>query len=196
MESSRRSRRHRNLQAQEPQQAEHQPFFSKTAVGATIQTKPESAFFQAKLTIGQPDDQYEKEADSVADKVVSPPAPKGSFATVQRLATPDEKNMPATNDARMAEDKNIQEKPVHRAEKKEEEKPKERRGSDKDKEKEKEVEKEEEKKEVEKKVQIAEGVGEDEVIDNPCYAPPKPRRKRGSHIDRRDRVKKLEKKEI
>ena len=171
MESSRRSRRHRNPQAQEPQQAEHQPFFSKTAVGATIQTKPESAFFQAKLTIGQPDDQYEKEADSVADKVVNntvPPAPKGSFGgvqkqeadAVQRLATPEEDNMPATNDARMAEDKQIQEKPVQRAEKKEEEKPVQKAEK---KEEEKPVQKAE-KKEEEKPVQKAEKKEEEKPV--------------------------------
>ena len=171
MESSRRSRRHRNPQAQEPQQAEHQPFFSKTAVGATIQTKPESAFFQAKLTIGQPDDQYEKEADSVADKVVNntvPPAPKGSFGgvqkqeadAVQRLATPEEENMPATNDARMAEDKQIQEKPLQRAEKKEEEKPVQKAEK---KEEEKPVQKAE-KKEEEKPVQKAEKQEEEKPV--------------------------------
>ncbi len=137
MESTRRSRRHRNPQAQEAQQTEkQQPFFSKTTAGSTIQTKPETAFFQPKLTIGQANDQYEKEADAVADKVVNPPAPKGSFnavqkqeiSSVQRLATPDEKKMPATNDARMAEDKRIQEKPLQREPKKEEEKPVQKAG--------------------------------------------------------------------
>ena len=61
MESTRRSRRHRNPQSPETQQVEQQqPFFSKTTVGSTIQTKLESAFFQPKLTIGQANDQYEK----------------------------------------------------------------------------------------------------------------------------------------
>ena len=55
------------------------PFFSKEAQdaspffgGETVEVEP---FFsprtlQAKLTVGQPDDKYEQEADSVADKVV------------------------------------------------------------------------------------------------------------------------------
>ena len=69
------------------------PFFSKEGEGnffgdqSSMQSdffKPSSAIsvsgtgvLQTKLTIGQPDDQYEQEADSMADKVV------------QRLATPE-----------------------------------------------------------------------------------------------------------
>lgn len=54
-------------------------FFNKGAEGALSSAETEQAFFvkkkessaiQAKLTIGQPNDRYEKEADSVADKVV------------------------------------------------------------------------------------------------------------------------------
>ena len=47
MTINRRARRHRNPQNQEPQQAEQQPFFSKTNAGSTIQPKQEP-FFQAK----------------------------------------------------------------------------------------------------------------------------------------------------
>ncbi|MEM8488753.1 MAG: DUF4157 domain-containing protein [Bacteroidota bacterium] len=82
--------------------------------------KQQQGFFQPKLAIGRPDDQYEREADTVADSVVNQQQAAGGQQTavqrkpigrVQRLATPDEENMPGTNDARMAEDKEIQEKP-------------------------------------------------------------------------------------
>jgi hypothetical protein len=85
---------HRNAQPQEAQ--EKKPFFSKSK--DVIGNNKKAAFFQAKLAVGQPGDKYEKQADAVAGKVV------------QRLSTDDEKNMPATNDGRMAEDKRIQEK--------------------------------------------------------------------------------------
>ena len=166
MESTRRSRRHRNPKTQEPPQAEQQqqPFFSKGAIGSAVQTKPESPFFQAKLTVGAPNDAYEREADAVADNVVnqnqkssnaSPNASqavqKQEISSVQRLATPDEDKMPATNDGRMAEDKKIQEKPIQMKDKKEEEKPVQK--ADK-KEEEKPVQKAD-KKEEEKPVQKA-----------------------------------------
>jgi hypothetical protein len=128
--SSLRSRRHRNPQrntdvpAQSAEQAA--PFFSN----GHVQTKRETAFFQPKLTIGKADDPYEREADAVADKVVNKTTGQSSSSTnqdastvqkqeissIQRLATPDEDKMPATNDGRMAEDKRIQEKPIQRME--------------------------------------------------------------------------------
>ena len=42
---------------------------SKTSRGHASQNQPDQ-FFQAKLTVGQPGDQYEQEADAMADKVV------------------------------------------------------------------------------------------------------------------------------
>ncbi|WP_177419321.1 eCIS core domain-containing protein [endosymbiont of Lamellibrachia barhami] len=66
------------------------PFFSH-AGKASGQRSQQGAFFQAKLTIGQPGDQYEKEADSVATAVVqrsehaSSPQQQGFF-TIQRRA--------------------------------------------------------------------------------------------------------------
>ncbi len=128
--SSLRSRRHRNPQHNEAVQnekSEHAaPFFSN----GPVQTKSETAFFQPKLTIGKADDPYEREADAVADKVVSQTSTAASdtsprngnavqkqeISAIQRLATPDEDKMPATNDGRMAEDKKIQEKPIQRME--------------------------------------------------------------------------------
>ena len=177
MESTRRSRRHRNPKTQEPQQVEQQqqPFFAKPSVGSTVQTKPESTFFQAKLTVGAPNDAYEREADAVADKVVnqnqkapnalpnaSPSAvQKQDISSVQRLATPDEDKMPATNDGRMAEDKKIQEKPIQMKDKKEEEKPVQK--ADK-KEEEKPVQKMGGKEEEEKPVQKADKKEEEKPV--------------------------------
>ena len=177
MESTRRSRRHRNPKTQEPPQVEQQqqPFFSKSSVGSTVQTKPESTFFQAKLTVGAPNDAYEREADAVADKVVnqnqkapnalpnaSPSAvQKQDISSVQRLATPDEDKMPATNDGRMAEDKKIQEKPIQMKDKKEEEKPVQKMGGKE--EEEKPVQKAD-KKEEEKHVQKADKKEEEKQI--------------------------------
>ncbi len=88
-----------------------------------VPEQQQQAFFQPKLTIGQPNDVYEREADAVADNVVSqgsravgaaqgqPAVQRMPISSVQRLSTPEEDKMPATNDGRMAEDKKIQEKP-------------------------------------------------------------------------------------
>jgi outer membrane protein OmpA-like peptidoglycan-associated protein len=82
------------------------------------QPEAQTAFFQPKLSINAPGDQYEREADAVADTVVNdtgkgqPAVQRMPISTVQRLATPEEEKMPATNDGRMAEDKKIQEKPM------------------------------------------------------------------------------------
>lgn len=105
--STYRSRRHRGPQPAPKQQ--------------------QQGFFQPKLTIGRPGDQYEREADAVADAVVnqgntqatsqSPaavqrmPITQVGSGDLQRLATPEEEKMPGTNDARMDEDRKIQEKP-------------------------------------------------------------------------------------
>jgi hypothetical protein len=74
-------------------------------------------------------DPLEREADHVANSVVDPtasvPAVDGPPASgVQKLATPKEDERTSTNDERMKEDKDIQEKPIQRmeSENKEEEK--------------------------------------------------------------------------
>ena len=77
-------------------------------------------FFQPKLSVNEPGDKYEKEADSVANDVVNKSAPKNvaqrkKISNVQRLSTPSEDEKLGTNDARMAKDKEIQEKPLQRA---------------------------------------------------------------------------------
>lgn len=147
------------------------------------QAEPQNAFFQPKLTINAPGDEYEREADAVADQVVSQqgrggPALNGQAAVqrkpisrVQRLATPEEDKMPSTNDGRMAEDKRIQEKPeVQRAgEPKEEEKPVQK--MDAPKEEEKPVQKAEAPKEEEKPVQRMDAPQEEEKPIQKAEAP-------------------------
>ncbi|MBD2753186.1 eCIS core domain-containing protein [Spirosoma validum] len=122
--SSPRSRRHRNPSTQDVQ-TEQQPFFSRNPVNAPGAQNKREAFFQPKLTIGQANDHYEREADAVADKVVAKqPAGVGRTgdSAVQRMVAPEEKK-----DVQKAEDpKKEEEKPtVQKAEapQKEEEKP-------------------------------------------------------------------------
>src|SRR5688572_1088195 len=116
LRSTCRSRRHRNRRTHEEQHVQSQPFFFK-APPQGIQQKPESAFFQTKLCINQPNDKYEQEADAVANSVVNktsntPILQQKKITGIQRLATPDEKKEPElTNDARMLRDKELQEKP-------------------------------------------------------------------------------------
>jgi hypothetical protein len=87
-----------------------EPFFSG------VQTKKENTFFQTKLSVNTPGDAFEREADSVADKVVSgsggaPVVQKKDISSVQRLATSEAEEKLSTNDARMRRDKDIQTKP-------------------------------------------------------------------------------------
>jgi hypothetical protein len=102
MSYSLRNYRHRNPQKGDDKNAAA-PFFNAPKVGS-IQKKKEGGFFQPKLTIGQPGDIHEKEADAVADQVV------------QRLATSKEDEKLGTNDARMEKDKEDPLKPVQKKE--------------------------------------------------------------------------------
>ncbi len=86
--STRKSRRHR-IPRPEIQEQE-KPFFQPFAPAAPV---------QAKLTVGAPDDKYEREADAVANRVVS----SGNQA--------ESPNMQTKPDSRMEEDRAIQEKP-------------------------------------------------------------------------------------
>lgn len=72
-------------------QPDQKPFFSRES------TSTDRPFFQTKLTIGQPNDHYEQEADSVADQVVNgqnqqPVVQRQEISSIQResLATPPE----------------------------------------------------------------------------------------------------------
>lgn len=83
------------------------PFFNNSTKGTV----------QPKLTIGKPNDKYEKEADSMADAVVSksskPDIQNKQISSIQResLATPQEDEKLGTAEQRMEEDKLVQEKP-------------------------------------------------------------------------------------
>ncbi|MCD2257706.1 eCIS core domain-containing protein [Psychroserpens luteolus] len=120
------SRRNRNKRPHNNEEAEKSetPFFSKESKtpffnkGATVQTK---------LTIGQPNDKYEKEADTMADAVVNnsskPEIQNKEISNIQResLTTPQEDEKLGTAEQRIEEDKLIQEKPeVQRLEEPEE----------------------------------------------------------------------------
>lgn len=90
---------------------------AKTPFFNGIQQKKESPFFQTKLSVNTPGDAFEREADSVADKVVGgdasagPVVQKKDISSVQRLATSEAEEKLGTNDARMRRDKDIQTKP-------------------------------------------------------------------------------------
>ncbi|WP_431214061.1 DUF4157 domain-containing protein [Puia sp. P3] len=97
------------------QSPEQEAFFTPQA---PVQEKEETPFFQTKLSIGQAGDKYEKEADSVADKVISkkdmddePAIQRQEISSIQRLATPEEDENFATNDERMRRDRELREKP-------------------------------------------------------------------------------------
>src|SRR5947207_8413800 len=102
--------RHRNPQAQEEKP---QPFFSRHDQN---KNKQSDSFFQTKLAINKPGDQYEKEADSVANAVMSqsgnkPIVQQKEISAIQRLSSSEEDEMYANNDSRMRKDKEIQRKP-------------------------------------------------------------------------------------
>ncbi|MFL5809787.1 MAG: DUF4157 domain-containing protein, partial [Flavisolibacter sp.] len=91
------------------------PFFTRPAATG-VQTKREPTFFQTKLSIGKPNDKYEKEADSVANTVVNqqaatPVVQQKKISSIQRLTSGQEEEKISTNDGRMRKDKEIQAKP-------------------------------------------------------------------------------------
>ena len=121
MKSSIRSRRHRNAHTHEEQH--HSPIFQKES-DRPIQEKshphfqPEKAHVQTKLTIGQPGDKYEQEADTVAHAVVNQSTPnpvvqQKEISSLQRstLMSPEEDEKLSTAEGRMEKDKLIQEMP-------------------------------------------------------------------------------------
>ncbi len=92
------------------------PFFAKQSKKPFFNTTNGDAI-QTKLTVGQPGDKYEKEADSMADAVVNksskPDVQNKEISSIQResLATPQEDEKLGTAEQRMEEDKLVQEKP-------------------------------------------------------------------------------------
>ncbi len=117
MSYSTRNYRQRNPHVYENEANKEQAaFFSKSNENSASKGN-RSSFFQAKLSIGQPNDHYEKEADAMASAVVNntksnaPAVQQGSISSIQRYATPLEDEKTSTNDERIKLDKEIQEKP-------------------------------------------------------------------------------------
>ena len=110
------SRRNKSPHNNEETKKQEAPFFGKESKTPFFNT-PTGGTVQPKLTVGQPGDKYEKEADSMADAVVSksskPDIQNKQISSIQResLATPQEDEKLGTAEQRMEEDKLVQEKP-------------------------------------------------------------------------------------
>ena len=116
MPNSCRVSRQPNANMHDNETKEQPAFFSKADERSPAKgNKP--AFFQANLSVGQPNDVYEREADEVANAIVNrrpgaiPLIQQKRISSIQRLATPIEEEKFSTNDERMKHDKDIQEKP-------------------------------------------------------------------------------------
>lgn len=115
---------HRNAQSPD---GKEKPFFSKRDHPSEKQKK--NNFFQAKLSVNEPGDKYEHEADNVAKAVVNnktarPVVQQKEISSVQRLATSLEDEKLGTNDRRMERDKEDKVKAVQRTASPEKEKDK------------------------------------------------------------------------
>lgn len=142
--NSRRYRRHRNPEAPEKKET---PFFTRNQ--QKVQAK-ETPFFQPKLAVGQPGDKFEREADTVADKVVNKQAANDTALQRKEISSVQAKGMP---EAEKEKEKPVQKKDA--PDKKEEEKPVQKKDDPLNKEEEKPVQKKDDplKKEEEKPVQ-------------------------------------------
>ncbi|MBC7947053.1 MAG: DUF4157 domain-containing protein [Chitinophagaceae bacterium] len=112
-----RSRVYRQRNANTHEDAPKEGFFRKGQDVNPDQKK--SSFFQPKLSVNEPGDSYEKEADAVASAVVdksagAPAVQQKKISSIQRLSSSAEDEKMSTSDARMAKDKEIQEKPLQR----------------------------------------------------------------------------------
>ena len=112
-----RSRLYNHRNAQSPEGTKKNPFFSKQH--ESNDAKEKKVFFQAKHEVNSPDDQYEQEADHVANAVVNNKSNKKAkqgkpISSIQRLATSTEDEKLGTNDARMERDKEDKLKPVQK----------------------------------------------------------------------------------
>lgn len=111
-----RTYRHRNPRGNEQEQQNNgSSFFNRTAHDTGKGNKG-SSFFQAKLSVNQPGDAFEQEADAVASKVVNHSGGAGmvqqkEFSGIQRLSSSKEEEKLSTNEDRMRRDKEIQTKP-------------------------------------------------------------------------------------
>ena len=117
--STSKSRRQRNTHTHD-EQPDKTSFFSKASEKKNADQKNTSSFFQTKLATGQANGPYEQRADhasqAVADGKNAKPVLHQTISSVQLLATPVEDEKLGTNDARMAKDKEIQEKSIQRSE--------------------------------------------------------------------------------
>lgn len=121
------SRVYRQRNPKQQDESKEKPFFSKQKQDQ--KSKRNNSFFQAKLTVNKPGDNYEKEADSVADSVINLGQGKSSVqkkekVPIQRLATTPEEEKVSSNDERMERDKEkpFQRKPAEQEQEKEKEK--------------------------------------------------------------------------
>jgi hypothetical protein len=147
-----RSRIYKQRNPQSQETAGKKPFFNKQhdANGADKKT----SFFQAKLDVNAPGDQYEHEADAVANAVVNntsakPVVKQKQISSVQRLATSMEDEKLGTNDQRMERDKEDKVKSVQRM-------------GDPEKEKDKKVQKKDDPKKEEEKMKGVQRMGDPE----------------------------------
>ncbi|SFM60914.1 protein of unknown function [Chitinophaga sp. YR627] len=136
--NSRRYRRHRNPENTDTKEA---PFFSPTQ--KVLQSK-EDAFFQPKLSVGQPGDKFEREADAVADKVVNRQSAKGNAVQRKEISSVQAKSEPKEEEKKVQKqedkDEKVQKKdakeekkPELNAPRKEEEKPVQKKGKEEEK---------------------------------------------------------------
>ena len=94
----------------------HTPFFNKAGNQQATAGK-DNSFFQTKLSVGEPGDRYEREADAIAKRVVTrqpgktPAVQQKEISSILSYATPLEDEKLATNEERMKRDKDIQRKP-------------------------------------------------------------------------------------
>ena len=117
MSYSSRVYRQRNAHTYDNDASKDKQEFFNGSKESTQSKESKPSFFQAKLSVGQPNDKYEQEADTVANAVVNHPegnnpvVQQKEISSIQRYATPTEDEKFSTNDERMKHDKEIQEKP-------------------------------------------------------------------------------------
>jgi hypothetical protein len=191
-----RSRLYNHRNAQSPETTGKKPFFAKQHEANDTNNK--SAFFQAKLSVNDPGDHYEHEADNVANAVVNnktarPVVKQKQISSVQRLATSMEDEKLGTNDARMERDKDDKVKSVQRAiapPEKEKDKPVQKMGEP---EKDKKVQKKDEpKKDEERKGIQRVPAGPEREKDKPVQKMGAPEKEKDKIAQKKDEPKKEE----
>jgi hypothetical protein len=108
--------RHRNAHTHENDNKNEQSSFFGNADKQGQPAKAGSSFFQAKLSVNEPGDVYEREADKVANAIVNNKPGAASvqqkeITGIQRLATSAADEIAGTDEERMKQDKDIQTKP-------------------------------------------------------------------------------------